>query len=253
MLILLSPAKTLDESSEVPAGIENPHFKKEAGVLVDTLVTHSPSDLKKLMSISDKLADLNYSRYQNFSSRYTTKNSKAAIHTFKGDVYVGLDAATLKQKELDFAQKHVRILSGLYGILRPMDKMQPYRLEMGTKLKNPGGKDLYAFWRDDVTKRINTELKALKSELIINLASNEYFHVLDKTKLKANIIDIGFKEYRDDKLKFISYNAKKARGFMTRYIIQNKVKNVEGLKGFNTEGYAFEASLSEDNQLLFTR
>ncbi len=253
MLILLSPAKTLNESVEVPAGQENPHFKKEASVLVDTLVKKSPNDLKKLMSISDKLAELNYDRYQNFSSRYTAKNSKAAIHTFMGDVYVGLEAATLNKKELDLAQTHVRILSGLYGILRPMDKMQPYRLEMGTKLKNPEGKDLYAFWKDNVTKRINDELKALKSDLIINLASNEYFNVLDKTKLKANIIDIGFKEYRDDKLKFISYNAKKARGFMTRYIIQNKIKNVEGLKGFNTEGYAYEASLSDDQHLLFTR
>ena len=253
MLILLSPAKTLDESSEVPVGNESPVFRKETKQLVEILAKMGQKDIKKLMSISDKLADLNYSRYQNFSSRYTDKNSKAALFTFKGDVYVGLDAASLSNKEIEFAQKHVRILSGLYGILKPLDKMQPYRLEMGTRLNNAKGKDLYKFWKETLTKSINNELNTQKSDLIINLASNEYFDVLDKTNLKANIIDIGFKEYRNDTLKFISYSAKKARGLMSRYIIKNKIKKVSDLKGFDYEDYNFEAELSNDNYLLFTR
>jgi len=205
------------------------------------------------MHISDKLASLNHGRYQEFSSRYTDNNSKAAIYAFKGDVYIGLDAETLSKADLTFAEKHLRILSGLYGCLRPMDKMQPYRLEMGTALKNPRGKNLYDFWREPLTKDINKTLKKNGNDLIVNLASKEYFSALDKKGLKGELIDIGFKEYRDGKLKFISFNAKKARGMMARYIIQERITTKEGLKGFNADGYGYDEELSSDKEFLFVR
>ncbi len=253
MLILLSPAKTLDETPNINPGQELPKFRKKTLELAEILKSYSPTKLKSLMHISDKLADLNHQRYQDFSSRYTGTNSKAAIFAFKGDVYVGLQADTLNEKDLEFAQKHLRILSGFYGLLRPLDKMQAYRLEMGTNLKNASGSNLYDFWQESITKEINASLKANGNQLIINLASNEYFKAVNKSKLKAEVLNIGFKEYRDDKLKFISFNAKKARGLMSHYIIKNKIESKEALKGFDYEGYGYVEDLSSEKEYMFVR
>lgn len=205
------------------------------------------------MHISDKLTEVNYNRYQNFSSRYTGSNSKAAIHAFKGDVYVGLEAETLTKSDIDFAESHLRILSGLYGLLKPMDKMQAYRLEMGTNLKNPKGKNLYDFWNGTLTSEINKTLKKNSNDLIVNLASKEYFSALDRKQLKGEIIDIGIKEYKEGKLKFISFNAKKARGLIARYIIKNRITTKKGLMGFDYDGYTYQEDLSSDNEFMFVR
>jgi len=253
MVILLSPAKTLDETPKVNAGINLPTFRKETNELAKILKTYSPNNIKELMHVSDKLAELNHSRYQKFSSRYTDNNSKAAIFAFKGDVYVGLDVECFSVSDLNFAEKHLRILSGFYGCLKPLDKMQPYRLEMGTALKNSKGHNLYEFWRKPLTKEINKTLKNNKNDLIVNLASKEYFSALNRKGLDGEIIDIGFKEYRDGKLKFISFNAKKARGTMSRYIIKNRILTKEGLKGFNLDGYSYDEGLSSDKEYMFIR
>lgn len=253
MLILLSPAKTLDEVPNTKPGKDLPKFRKKTLELAEILKDYPPAKLKSLMHISDKLAEQNYKRYQDFSSRYTPANSKAAIYAFKGDVYVGLQADSLNKKDLDFAQQHLRILSGFYGLLRPMDKMQAYRLEMGTGLKNASGKNLYDFWQESVTKEINSSLKANNNELLINLASNEYYKAIDQKKLKAEVLNIGFKEYRDEKLKFISFSAKKARGLMSHYIIKNRITDKEELKGFDYEGYSYHSELSSSEEYMFVR
>ncbi len=253
MLILLSPAKTLDETPETHQGNALPILRKRTAELVHILKDYTPTRLGKLMHISDKLAETNYNRYQKFASRYTPKNSKASIYAFKGDVYVGFDAASLKTKDILYAQDHLRILSGLYGILRPMDKMQPYRLEMGTKLKNEHGSNLYQFWGDDITREINKVLKLHKDKTIINLASNEYFQSVNKKSLKGDILDIGFKEDRNGKLMFVSFNAKKARGMMARYIVENRIEVKEDIKGFQMDGYRFEEDLSSDSNYMFIK
>ncbi len=253
MIILLSPAKTLDENYGTGSGKQLPTFRKQSSELISILKEYPPAKIKSLMHISDKLTELNHKRYHSFSSRYTDKNSKAAIYAFRGDVYLGLDADTLTSKDLDFAEKHLRILSGLYGLLKPYDKMQPYRLEMGTALKNNKGKNLYEFWKDTLTKEINKSLKKNQNDLIVNLASKEYFSAIDKSTLKGEIQDISFKEYKGDTLKFISFNAKKARGLMTRYIIQNRITNRDDLKGFNLEGYTYSEENSTDQNYMFVR
>lgn len=253
MLILLSPAKTLAEGPEVNPGLELPQFRKNTTELVSILKDYTPDKIKGLMKISDKLASLNHERYQNFSSRYTNTNSKAAIYMFRGDVYQGFDADSLDAKAMTFAQHHLRILSGLYGLLRPMDKMQPYRLEMGTRLHNPKGPNLYEFWRDRVTQEINANMKAQGSTLLANLASNEYFEAVDKRKLDHAPLDFTFKEYREGQLKFISFSAKKARGYMSRYICMHQITKKEDLKGFDLEGYGYDESLSTDSNMVFTR
>lgn len=253
MVILLSPAKTLDETPDIKPGLELPKFRKKTLELAGILKDYSPANLRSLMHISDKLAVLNHRRYQDFSSRYTGSNSKAAIYAFKGDVYVGLQADTLDIKDLKFAQNHLRILSGFYGILRPLDKMQAYRLEMGTNLKNDSGSNLYDFWKDTIAKDINSTLKENGNNLLVNLASNEYYKAVDQAVLKADVLNIGFKEYRDEKLKFISFSAKKARGLMSHYIIKNKIKKKEDLKGFDYEGYSYQEELSSDKEYMFVR
>jgi len=253
MIIVLSPAKTLAEGPEVNQGLELPKYRKQSAQLIEILKGYKTSEIKELMKISDKLAALNYGRYQNFGSRYTQENSKAAIFMFKGDVYQGFGADTLDAKALTYAQKHLRIISGLYGLLRPMDKMQPYRLEMGTRLDNPKGPNLYEFWRDTITADINTALSEMKSDLLVNLASNEYFDAVDKKQLDAKILDITFKEYRDGKLKFVSFSAKKARGFMARYMAKENIKKMEDIKGFDYENYAFDESISSEYNYGFTR
>jgi cytoplasmic iron level regulating protein YaaA (DUF328/UPF0246 family) len=253
MLVLLSPAKTLDYTESSVKATKNPKFKSDALELIDILKEKSIGDLMNLMSIKEKLGALNFERYQKFSKNYTVNNSKAALLAFKGDVYIGLDATTLTNDEILYSQDHIRILSGLYGLLSPLDKMQPYRLEMGTTLKTEKGTNLYHFWGDKITKEVNKQLKAQENAVLVNLASQEYFHAIKRDKIKGDIIDINFKEFRDGKLKFISFTAKKARGLMTRYIIQNKIETKEGLKGFNYENYFFDESLSDASQFTFVR
>lgn len=253
MIALLSPAKTLDLENPGFKANSTPIFKNRTKDLIDVLKKKKAKDIMDLMHVSEKLGQLNYGRFQQFADSYNRKNSRAAISAFKGDVFIGFDAETLSEEEINFANDRIRILSGLYGILRPLDKMQAYRLEMGTHLKTKLGKNLYEFWGSDIAKQINKDLKKLKSTTIINLASNEYFKSVDKKALKGEIIDITFKEYKNGDLKFISFNAKKARGMMARYIVKEKPKNLNDLKGFNYERYSFNEEFSTENNLTFVR
>jgi len=253
MIVLLSPAKSLNFEPDVQATRSQPRFKNETWNLASKMKTKKAKDLRDMMSISQKLADLNVARYHAFTKSHNRDNSKQAIFAFTGDVYQGLQADKFTRKDLEFAQDHVRILSGLYGALRPLDVIQPYRLEMGTKLKTDKGKDLYDFWGESVTRLINKDLKNSPTKAVINLASQEYCKVIKPEVLDAKIYDIDFREWRDGKFKFISFNAKKARGFMTHYIVKNKVTNPEKVKGFNLEGYTFNEELSSDTSWSFTR
>ncbi len=252
MIAVLSPAKSLNEEHTIQ-GLDAPFFSKEVKSLIQILNKKSASDLMELMSISQNLADLNVRRFTQFSSRYTSNNSKAAIHTFNGDVYRGFDAQSLSSKQTAFCQKHVRILSGLYGVLKPMDKMQPYRLEMGSSLKNDIGPNLYHFWGDKISHRLDQDLRGHQDKTIINLASKEYFSAIKIKALKASVINVDFKEYRNGALKSISFNAKRARGLMARYMVDNELDHPDKLKGFNAENYAFDDELSTKDKWLFTR
>lgn len=253
MLIVLSPAKTLDFSSPKINEHTSPRFQKESRQLVNILKKKKVKDLKSLMSISDNLATLNVRRYDNFEFPFTPENAKQAVLTFKGDVYAGLDTDSLTPSDLRFAQQHLRILSGLYGLLRPLDLMQPYRLEMGTKLKNRRGNNLYEFWGDKITKLINEDLLEQEKPLLVNLASKEYFKTIDKKKLKGRLLTITFKELRGDTYKVIAFNAKKARGLMSRFIIQNRITEAEKLKTFDLDDYFFNPDLSNEKEWVFTR
>jgi len=254
MISLLSPAKTLDyENPEIVSEPSKPRFTTDSNRLVRILKKKSVEEIKDLMHISDTLAQLNKDRYKNFRRDYTPENSKSAIAAFKGDVYVGLDAQTLTAEELEFANRHLRILSGLYGLLRPFDRMQPYRLEMGTRLENKKGSNLYHYWGDTLSKSLNKDLKELESEVIINLASKEYFKAINQGKLKARIINIDFREEKNGEFKFVSFFAKKARGLMARYIVKNQIDDVESLKGFDYENYRFAEEHSTKDELLFVR
>ena len=254
MIILLSPAKSLN-LEPVPYKLEptQAKFRKRSLELVDTMKTFEADDLKKLMKISDDLAQLNNERFNSFKKVHNQKNSKAAIYTFSGDVYRGLQAESFNKSDLNFAQKNLRILSGLYGLLKPMDLIQPYRLEMGTKPKRDNIENLYKFWDQDITKAINSDLKATKSNVVLNLASKEYFSAVQKKSLKADVIDIHFREWKGEQLKFISYTAKVARGLFAKYVIKNKIKDTEDLRGFNLDGYQFYADLSSEKDLYFVR
>ena len=254
MLLVISPAKSLDyDTPATTAEYTTPDFMAQSALLVKELKKMSPADLGSLMSISDKLAQLNTARYQAWSTQCTPENAKQAVLAFTGDVYVGLAANTLNKTQLTFAQKHLRILSGLYGILRPLDLMQAYRLEMGTKLANSRGKDLYSFWGDIITEKLNEELASQNSQTLINLASNEYFKSVRPKKLNAEIITPVFKDWKNGQYKIISFYAKKARGLMCRYVIDNKIKQADKLKGFDYDGYAFNSDMSSGNQWVFTR
>lgn len=254
MIAILSPAKTLDYSPTPKAFDQTlPVFAKETSKLVSVLRKKSKNKLKVLMSISDNLAEENIKRYQVFEDTFTKKNSKEAIFAFKGDVYRGFDAESLTKAQIKYAQKHVRILSGLYGVLKPLDLMQAYRLEMGTKLSTRKGKNLYEFWDSKITNILNEEIENHKTKTIVNLASNEYFKSVKKKNLNADIIDVSFKEYRGDELKFISFNAKRARGLMARYIVKNKVEDQKGLIGFDLEDYSYSSKGSTKSELLFVR
>ena len=252
MKIVISPAKSLDFETTVPTtkfteGI----FLNEASTLNAVLKKKSPKKLSELMSISPKLSELNWQRNQDWQLPFTLENARQAIFAFKGEVYIGLDAYSLSSGEINQLQHKLRILSGQYGLLKPLDLMQPYRLEMGTKLKVGRNDNLYQYWGTKVTDKLNLELT--EGEVLVNLASNEYFKVIKPKLLKAPIITPVFKDYKDGKLKMISFFAKKARGLMVRYIIDSNIETVEDLKGFNYEGYAFDSNLSSENELVFTR
>ena len=252
MKIVISPAKSLDFESKLPTkNYTEAQFLDKSEAIQKTLKKKSPKKLMELMSISEKLAELNWQRNQDWSLPFNQENARQAVFAFNGDVYTGLDAYTIPEEKLDILQDKLRILSGLYGLLKPMDLMQPYRLEMGTNLKVGTKKNLYEFWKKTVTDSLNNELK--DEELFINLASNEYFKAIDTKKLKVPVITPEFKDYKDGKLKMISFFAKKARGLMVRYIIDNNVETLDELKNFNYEGYAFDANLSKGNALVFTR
>ena len=252
MKIVISPAKSLNFEKELPTtAFSEPQFLKQATTIQNTLKKKKPKALSQLMDISEKLAALNWERNQSWQTPFTSANARQAIYAFDGDVYLGLDAYSLPSDKLEVLQDKLRILSGLYGLLKPLDLMQAYRLEMGTSLPIGKNKNLYEFWKKTITKTLNTELQ--KGELFINLASNEYFSAVDTKTLKVPVITPEFKDYKDGKLKMISFFAKKARGLMVRYIIDTDAETIADLKGFNYEGYAFDANLSKENTLVFTR
>ena len=252
MKIVISPAKSLNFEKGLPTEkYSEALFLKESLQVNKVLKQKSPAALSELMAISDKLADLNWQRNQDWNPPFTPENARPAIFAFDGDVYTGLDAYSIPIENLDILQDRVRILSGLYGLLKPLDLMQAYRLEMGTKLPINNSKNLYEFWKPIVTKALNKELQ--EGELFVNLASNEYFSAVDVKVLKVPVITPEFKDYKEGKLKIISFFAKKARGLMVRYIIDSNAQTIEDLKGFNYEGYRFDATLSKGNQLVFTR
>jgi hypothetical protein len=252
MKIVVSPAKSLDFESKLPTKkYTQPEFLEQSIKLNSVLQKKSPKQLSKLMSISDKLGELNWQRNQEWQTPFTPENARPAIYAFNGDVYTGIDAYTIPTAKLEQLQDKLRILSGQYGILKPLDLMQAYRLEMGTKLKVGRKENLYQFWADTLTKKLNSELK--ENEVFVNLASQEYFKVLQPKALKVPVYTPVFKDYKNGKLKMISFFAKKARGLMVRYIIDNNIEKAEDLKGFNYDGYAFDSKLSKEKEFVYTR
>jgi hypothetical protein len=256
MLILLSPAKSLDY--ETPPTTDKhtlPQFVDESAALIEVLRPYTPAQIASLMDLSDALSTLNVARYAAWRPKFTAKNSKQAILAFNGDVYDGLDAKTLEQTDLDWAQEHVGLLSGLYGVLRPLDWMQPYRLEMGTKLPNPRGKDLYAWWGDTLAEHLNKQLAKQKDKekVVVNLASQEYFKSVKRKALKARVVECVFEDWKAGQWKVISFHAKKARGMMARHAIVKRASKPEQLLDFATEGYAYDAKASEPDRLVFRR
>lgn len=255
MLFLLSPAKKLDYESTVRTTLKSqPLFVPQAQELVDILKEYSQEEIAELMKLSDNLAELNAQRFQKWVPEFNLDNSRQAVLAFNGDVYEGLDAPSLSDKQLEWAQNHLVILSGLYGALRPLDLMQPYRLEMGTRLENPKGKNLYEFWGSQIAEHLNEQITQNHDEqVIVNLASVEYFKSVDRKALKAPVIECIFQDERKGKWRVISFYAKKARGLMMRYAIDNEITTIEGLKGFNSEGYSYDDAASTDQRLVFRR
>ncbi|EKT55419.1 peroxide stress protein YaaA [Providencia burhodogranariea] len=254
MLITISPAKTLDYESPVATQtFTQPELLNESQKLINVCRKLSPADIATLMKISDKLAGLNAARFGEWQPDFNPENARQAILAFKGDVYTGMQAETFSTQDFEFAQQHLRILSGLYGLLRPLDLMQPYRLEMGTRLKNPRGKDLYEFWGDIITEQLNSAIATQGDHVLVNLASDEYFKSVNAKKLDGIIVKPVFLDEKNGKYKVISFYAKKARGLMSRFIIQNKLSKTDQLADFNLEGYQFDESQSKGNELVFTR
>ncbi|XCF05739.1 peroxide stress protein YaaA [Tamlana crocina] len=252
MKLVLSPAKSLDFESKLPTErYTEAQFLKQSERLNKLLKKKSAKSLSKLMSISDALGQLNYERNQSWELPFTTDNARPAVYAFSGDVYKGLDAYTIPEEKMDKLQNTVRILSGLYGLLKPTDLIQPYRLEMGTKMPVGAKKNLYEFWKKDITKALNEELE--DDELFLNLASNEYFKAVDKKALKVPVVTANFKDLKNGEYKVISFFAKEARGLMARYIVDTNAQNVDDLKGFNYQGYSFSEPMSKDNDLVFIR
>ncbi|MDB4635318.1 peroxide stress protein YaaA [bacterium] len=254
MLAIISPAKTLDfETLSLTNSSSCPEFIDHSQNLIDTLRTLPQSKLCSLMSISSKLAALNEQRYQDWSLPFTTSNAKQAIMAFKGDVYTGFTFEEYNEKDFAYAQKHLRILSGLYGLLRPLDLIQPYRLEMGTKLATPQGKNLYDFWGSKLTNALNGAIKNSGIQILVNLASNEYYNAVDKTVLQGRVITPIFKDYKNGDFKIISFFAKKARGAMSDYLVRHRINKPEGLKEFKGLGYRFNENLTKNDNWVFTR
>lgn len=254
MLIVLSPAKSLDYKTPVRVKAPTlPEFASESAKLIADLKKLAPQDVAKLMGLSDQLATLNVGRYRDWSRKFTEENSKPAIYAFDGDVYDGFDVKSLDAKSVQFAQDHIRILSGLYGALKPLDLMQPYRLEMGTSFKNARGKDLYAFWGGRVTDAIKKVLEKQKKPVLLNLASEEYFRVLQPKELDCPVIAPVFQDAKDGKYKIISFYAKRARGLMARYVVENRITDPADLKGFNLDGYKYYAAESKVDKPVFRR
>ena len=254
MLMVLSPAKTLDYESPLTTEAHTlPDFIPRSAELISVLREKSPAEIGSLMQISDPLAQLNASRYASWTKKFSFTNARQAVLAFNGDVYEGLAASSLTEKQLAWAQDHLRILSGLYGLLRPLDLMQPYRLEMGTRLQNKRGKDLYAFWGDELTGKLADTLKSLKSKALVNLASEEYFKAVRPGALPVPVIAPVFEDWKGGKYKIISFHAKRARGLMARYAIEKKITSPEKLQAFDTEGYEFTPAVSDDTRWVFRR
>ena len=254
MLTVISPAKTLDfETKPHTRKLSQPIFLEQSAELIETMKQQSPKKLSKLMGISPKLAELNADRYQTWHTPFTKDNAKQAILAFKGDVYIGLAAEEYGERDFTFAQKHLRILSGLYGLLKPLDLIQPYRLEMGTKIKNPGGNDLYEYWNTTVSKTLSAELDSHRNKTLINLASIEYFKSIKPELLPGQVITPVFKDYKNGTYKILSFFAKKARGSMASFITKNRIGKPEDLKAFDVDGYRYNEDLSTDLNWVFTR
>nr|Q0I270.1 RecName: Full=UPF0246 protein HS_0482 [Histophilus somni 129PT] len=254
MLAIISPAKTLDWESAVPNfTFSQPHLTAYSEKLINICRQLSPAQISSLMSISDKLAGLNVARFEQWQIEHNEQNSRAAIYAFKGDVYTGLEVETLSRDDIQFAQQHLRVLSGLYGVLRPLDLMQPYRLEMGTKLANEKGKDLYAFWGNIITDALQQAIEQQGDKILVNLASDEYYKSIQENQLGVKIIKPVFLDNKGGKYKVISFYAKKARGLMCRYIIQHRVTDIEQLKEFDLGGYQFNPSSSTQTEFVFKR
>ena len=254
MLFVISPAKALDYESPTPV-VEHtkPLFAKQAAALIEVLREKSPQQIAELMDLSDALSTLNVARYQAWSSRFTVKNSREAVFAFDGDVYDGLQARQMPLPQIEWLQAHLRILSGLYGVLRPLDWMQPYRLEMGTSLVTDKGKNLYQFWGRTIAQQLQKELNAQDNPVLVNLASTEYFKSVDLKAIKAPVVECVFQENKGGVWKVVSFMAKRARGLMTRFAAEQGIDQVEGLKGFKLEGYAFDKKVSSEGKLMFRR
>jgi cytoplasmic iron level regulating protein YaaA (DUF328/UPF0246 family) len=254
MLMVISPAKTLDfETPPTTARYTQPQYLDHSQELITQLRELTPAQISELMHLSDKLAGLNAARFGSWNPAFTPDNAKQALLAFKGDVYTGLDAETLNEGQLDYAQDHLRMLSGLYGLLRPLDLMQPYRLEMGTRLPNARGKDLYAFWGTRISEWLNHALAEQGDDLLLNLASTEYFSSVKRSALHARVIDTEFKDLKNGQYKIISFYAKKARGMMSRFVISERINDPEQLKAFDTQGYRYSAEQSSPDKLVFLR
>ena len=255
MLFLLSPAKSLDYDTPVPEGLPHttPQFVPQSTALIEALRMHSPQSIASLMDLSDKLAALNVARYEAWRPRFTAANSRQAVLAFNGDVYEGLQARTLGADDLGWAQQHLAILSGLYGVLRPLDRMQPYRLEMGTRLATEHGNTLYQYWGSQIAEHLNTRLRADTTPVVVNLASQEYFKAVDRKALKARVIDCVFEDWKGGAYKIISFHAKRARGLMARHAITHRIATPHKLEAFDLEGYAFAPASSEPERLVFRR
>ena len=254
MLAILSPAKTLDYETPLKTKLNSqPIYGRESNQLIKTLRTFEPFEVASLMKISDKLADLNHKRYVEWRNKPAESKTRPAALAFKGDVYQGLEAERFNDNDLKFAQRHLRILSGLYGLLRPLDVIQPYRLEMGTKLKTSKGQNLYDYWGTKLTTGLNEALKESKEGTLVNLASNEYFGAVQPKLLEGSLLNIGFKEKRNGQLKFVSFSAKKARGLMAKFIIKERLKNPDDLKNFDLGDYKFNKKLSSELDWTFSR
>ena len=254
MLMVISPAKTLDfETLPTTSEHTTPDFLDDSAELIEQLRELSPHDVSALMKISDKLGNLNFDRFLSWDRKFTPDNAKQALLAFKGDVYTGLNAESMSGDDLLWAQDHLRILSGLYGLLRPLDLIQAYRLEMGTKLANGRGKDLYQFWGSKITEALNQQQADENLPVLVNLASNEYFKSVQSKQLTAEIITPVFKDWKGDKYKIISFYAKKARGLMVAYIIRNRLSDVEQIKSFDSEGYVYNPAMSSAREWVFTR